>query len=304
MTDTTGEAPPSARGNLPPSIIFSLAAVYFFWGSTYLGVRVAVETIPPFYMAATRFLIAGSALYLFLRLRGHVHPTREQWLSSALLGGLLLVGGNGLVTLAQSLGVSSGMAAVVVSTMPLWLALFVRLQGNRIGWLGWVGMLIGLLGVALLNLGADLGASPLATTLLFIAPMSFALGSFWSPRLPQAKGLMASAAQMLTAGILFVLIGLARGEAFTHAPSPTSALALLYLIIFGSLLAYNAYTYLLSCNLRPTLLSSYAYVNPVVAVLLGVLLAGETVSGRGLLGMSVIVVGVALAVAARTRVSS
>lgn len=303
VTDTAAETHSPARGSLSPSVVFSLAVVYLVWGSTYLGIRVAVETIPPFYMAAVRFLLAGGVLYLFLHLRGHSHPSRRQWLGSALLGGLLLVGGNGLVTLAQSLGVSSGMAAVIVSTMPLWLALFVRLQGDHIGRLGWVGMLVGLLGVVLLNLGADLRASPVATALLFVAPLSFALGSSWSPKLPQADGLMASAAQMLTAGVLFALIGLARGEAFTQTPSLRSALALLYLTTFGSLLAYSAYTYLLSRNLRPALLSSYAYVNPVVAVLLGVLLVGETVSPAGLAGMSVIVMGVVLAVTARTRAS-
>ena len=244
-TSTNEPAP-----NATLSVALALGVLYFVWGSTYLGIRIAVETIPPFYMAATRFLVAGGALYLYLRLQGHPNPTREQWLNAALIGSLLLVGGNGLVTLAQSLGVSSGMAAVVVSTMPLWLALFSRLRGGQIGRLGWVGMIVGLGGIALLNLGADLSASPLATVLLFIAPLSFALGSSWSPSLRQPEGSMASATQMLSAGALFALGGLVRGEVFVRVPSLASSLALLYLITFGSMLAYSAFTFLLN---RPPL---------------------------------------------------
>ncbi len=287
--------------NALANIALPLLVLYLVWGSTYLGIKIALETIPPLFMTAARFLAAGGVLYLFLRLRGKAHPTGREWFGSALIGGLLLVGGTGLVTLAEALGVSSGMAAVVVSTMPLWLALFVRLQGDRIGRLAWTGMLIGLFGVVLLNLGSDLRANTLAGVLLFLAPISWAFGSFWSPKVSQAEGLMASAAQMLTAGVMFALLGLGRGEAFVQVPSVSSGLALLYLITFGSLLAYSAYVSLLSRNVRPAVLGSYAYVNPVVAVLLGVALVGETVSAAGLLGMSVIVAGVVLAVGAKKK---
>ena len=297
-----GRGQARATENTPlASVAFPLLVLYLVWGSTYLGIKVAIETIPPFYMQAARFLIAGSVLYLFLRLRGEAHPTRREWLGSALIGGVLLIGGTGLVTLAQALGVSSGVAAVVVSTMPLWLALFARLHGGRVGRLEWTGMLIGLLGVVLLNLGSDLRANPLAGLLLFLAPVSWAFGSFWSPRVRQADGLMASAAQMLAAGVMFGLLGLLRGEAFVRVPSAGSGLALLYLVTFGSLLAYSTYVSLLSRNVRPAVLGSYAYVNPVVAVLLGVLFAGETVSAAGLLGMGVIVAGVVMAVGAKTK---
>lgn len=207
--------------------VLALGVLYFVWGSTYLAIKFAVETIPPFYMNALRFLIAGGALYLVLRLRGRANPTLTQWRGSALIGGLLLVGGTGLVTLAEALGVSSGVAAVVISTMPLWFALFVSFRGDRIGRLEWTGMMIGLLGVALLNLGSDLQANPLGSLLLFLAPISWALGSFLSPRLPRPEGLMASATQMLTAGGLFILFGLLRGESFERVPSLGSSLALL-----------------------------------------------------------------------------
>ncbi|MDQ3398996.1 MAG: EamA family transporter, partial [Deinococcota bacterium] len=207
MTETTAKKSASAAKSVMSGITFSLGVLYLVWGSTYLAIKFAVETIPPYYLMATRFLLAGGALYLFLRARGQVRPGKSQWLGSALVGGLLLVGGTGLVAVAQTMGVSSGMAAVVVSTMPLWLALLVRIQGNRIGRLEWAGMLIGLVGVVLLNFGSDLRASPVASLLLFLAPISWAVGSAWSRKLPQPQGLMASATQMLTAGAMFAVIG-------------------------------------------------------------------------------------------------
>lgn len=283
------------------SIASLLLVLYLVWGSTYLGIKITVATIPPFYAMSARFLLAGAALYLFLRLRGKPNPTIGQWAASSLIGGLLLVGGTGLVTLAEALGVSSGVAAVLVSTMPLWLALFVRLDGKRVGWLEWVGMAVGLAGVGVLNLGSDLRASAVGGVLLFLAPISWAFGSFWSSKVRQANGLMASAAQMLTSGVMFAVLGLMRGEAFVRLPSLSSGVALLYLATFGSLLAYSAYVSLLARGVRPAVVASYAYVNPVVAVLLGVLLVGERVSGTGLVGMSVIIVGVVLAVGAKTK---
>jgi len=296
---TVDEAVPARNAFL--GVASALGVLYLVWGSTYLAIKIAVETIPPYSMLAVRFFIAGGSLYLYLRARGAPNPAPSEWRSSALVGTLLLVGGMGSVTLAEAMGVPSGVAAVVVSTMPLWFALFARLWGERIGRLEWLGLVLGLVGVALLNLGADLRANPAAAALLFLAPISWALGSVWSRSLRQPPGLMASAAQMLTAGAAFVPVALLRGERFGQMPSLSSSLALLYLITFGSLLAYSAYVYLLSRRVRPALLSSYAYVNPVVAVLLGVGLAGETVSVAGLVGMGVILVGVVLAVTAKTK---
>lgn len=277
---------------------FALGVLYLVWGSTYLAIRFAVETIPPYSMLAVRFLVAGGALYLVLWARGAPNPTRAAWWGGARIGTLLLVGGMGSVSLAQSLGASSGMAAVLVSTMPLWFALFTRLWGGRIYGLEWAGLLLGLAGVALLNAGGEMRANPLAATLLFLAPISWAFGSVLSRRVAQPDGLMASAVQMLSAGVVFVPVALLRGERFME-PSLSSALALLYLITFGSLLAYSAYLYLLSAPVRPAVLGSYAYINPVVAVFLGVWLAGETLTVAGLMGMGVIVAGVVLATTAK-----
>lgn len=301
MATTAVDKSTSAFKDERLSILLSLGALYFIWGSTYLAIRFAVETMPPYYMMAARFLLAGSVLYLFLRWRGRARPTASQWLGSALIGGLLLVGGVGSVSLAESLGVSSGMAAVVVSTMPLWYALFVRLTGDHIGRLEWLGMVVGLIGVGLLNMGTDLKTSPIATTLLFVAPISWALGSVWSRSLPHPDGLLASATEMLTAGAMFAVLGLVRGEMLTRLPSFSSGAALLYLVTFGSLLGYSAYIYLLSRDVRPTVLTSYTYVNPIIAVLLGVMLAGETVSASGLLGMGIVLIGVVLAVMAKAK---
>lgn len=279
----------------------ALGVLYLVWGSTYLAIKIAVATMPPYTMLAVRFLAAGGLLYGYLRLRGDAGPTWPEWRGSALVGTLLLVTGLGSVTLAESMGVSSGVAAVVVSTMPLWFALFSLFWRGRVSRLEWLGMVLGLAGVALLNAGAELRTAPVAAVILFLAPVGWAFGSVWSRSLSQPPGLMASAAQMLCAGFVFVPVALLRGERLVQLPSMASSLALLYLITFGSLLAYSAYVYLLEHNVRPALLSSYAYVNPVVAVLLGVGLAGETVTGTGLLGMGVILVGVVVAVTAKAK---
>ena len=282
-------------------VTFALGILYLVWGSTYLAIKVAVETLPPYLMLAGRFLVAGGLLYLFLRIRGAPHPTLIQWRGATIVGTLLLVGGLGSATLAEEMGVASGVVAVTVSTMPLWYTLFIRFQGVRVGRLEWLGMIVGLTGVVLLNQEADLRTNYAAAALLFLAPISWALGSVWSRSLRQPSGLMASATQMVIAGLVLVPIALLRGERLIRIPSLNSSLALLYLITFGSLLAYSAYVYLLGREVRPALLGSYAYVNPVVAVLLGVGLVGETLSGTGVVGVGIILAGVILAVAAKQK---
>lgn len=240
---------PTSRTAL--TVAVAVVVLYFVWGSTYFAVKLAVETIPPFTMLAGRFLLAGGLLYGFARLRGLPHPTAAEWRSSALVGTLLLVAGTGSVALAQSPGVSSGVAAVVVSTMPLWFALFTRFRGERIAVPEWLGMGLGLVGVALLNAETDLRANPVAAIILFLALLAWAFGSVWSRDLPQPAGLMASAAQMLAAGLVFVPIALLRGETVTQRPSLGSSFALLYLVVFGSVVAYSAYLYLLGRRVRP-----------------------------------------------------
>lgn len=278
-------------------VVIALLLLYFVWGSTYLGNKIAIETIAPFPMLTMRFLLAGTLLYGFLRLRGIPNPTRSEWIASGTAGILLLNGGLGLVVFSQQ-WVASSLAAIIVTTMPLWLALFARFFGERTTIVEIVGMLLGVIGVALLNGEADLRAHPLAL-LVFVGPICWAFGSAYSRKLSQPKGLMSSAVQMLVAGVMFGLFTWLSGEAYVQ-PSLRSALAILYLIFFGSIVAYSAYIYLLEQRIRPALTTSYAYINPLIAVILGVGLAGEVISPLGYGGMVVILVSVALVVMAKS----
>lgn len=260
--------------------------------------RIALGGFPPLLMAATRFLCAGSVLFVALRLSGAPGPTRSQWLRSAAIGVLLLAFGNGGVATAEQ-WVSSGLAAITVASVPLWAALF---NGFFERWptrREWVGLVVGTTGVAILNLGGDFRAQALGFAVLIGASASWALGSVWSRRLDLPKGMMASAAQMLTGGSTLLVLSMLRGERLGSDASGVPLLAVGYLAIFGSIVGYSAYGYLLR-NASASVATSYAFVNPLVAVLLGVAFAHEEIHWTTLLGMAVILAGVAL-VAARPR---
>jgi drug/metabolite transporter (DMT)-like permease len=276
----------------PIGIVLALLALYLIWGSTYLGIRVAIETIPPLLMMGVRFIAAGGILYLFLRIRGVPNPTRSQWLGSTAVGILLIGGGMGGVATAEQ-WVPSSVAAVCIATAPLWISLFAGLWGRWPMRSEWLGLALGFVGVVLLNLGSGLWANPFGAMILLIAPICWAFGSAWSHHLQLPSWLMASAAQMLIGGVFVTMMGLILGQRITSMPSLTSLLALSYLIIFGSLIAFSAYGYVLR-RVRPALATSYAYVNPVVAVCLGVALAGESVTVLAIVAMVVILVGVGL----------
>ncbi len=274
------------------AILLSLFALYIIWGSTYLGMRFALESFPPFLMAGIRFVIAGTLLYGFLRLRGAAAPTRPQLLGSAIVGILLLAGGNGGVSFAEQ-WVSSGLAAVGIAAVPLWAALFIGLMGRWPKRIEWVGLLLGFVGVLFLNFENGVWANPIGAIALLFAPMCWALGSALSSRVSLPPGLMASAVQMLIGGTFLLVLGLLLGERITHPPTGQALVSMVFLVFFGSLVAFSAYGYLLR-HVRPALATSYAYVNPAVAVGLGVLLAGEHISLIGILAMVVILVGVGL----------
>ncbi len=280
-------------------IILSLLALYLLWGGTYLGMRFALQGFPPFIMAAVRQLSAGVILYLFLRVRGNPRPTRAQWLAAALVGGLLLVGGNGIVSFAEQ-WVSSGLAALALGAIPLWAALFSGLFGRWPTRVEWFGLVLGFSGIILLNLENGLHGNPIGAIALLIAPMSWAFGSILSQRLPMPKGIMSSAAQMLTGGCMLFIVGLGSGERMTSFPAPRPLLAMAFLVIGGSLIAFSAYGYLLR-RVRPALATSYAYVNPVVAVGLGAALAGEQITLVEVLAMLTILSGVVLVSMGRER---
>jgi drug/metabolite transporter (DMT)-like permease len=292
-----GSSPSSMRKRI--FIILSLLSLYFLWGGTYLAMRIALQGFPPFILAGVRQLTAGILLFLFLWIRKHELPTRKQWLTAIVVGGLLLVVGNGGVVFAEQ-WVSSGLAALALGAIPLWAALFSGLFGRWPTRIEWFGLGLGFSGLVLLNLENGLHANPLGAIVLFIAPIGWAFGSILSQHLPSPKGLMASASQMLAGGVLLFVVGFGTGEHVTSMPGPGPLAAMAYLIIGGSLIAFSAYGYLLS-HVRPALATSYAYVNPLVAVGLGVALAGEQITFIGILAMLTILSGVGLVSLGRDR---
>lgn len=279
------------------AIVFALAAVYLVWGSTYLAIAIGLEGFDPFLMAGSRFLAAGAMLYAVLRWRGMAAPTRAQWRNASVMGLLLMLLGNGLVCVAEQ-EVSSGLAAIAVASLPLWVGLFSWLKGRHPSRLEWLGIIIGFLGVLWLNAGSALSASPKGAIALLIAPAAWGWGSVWSRDRDLPPSFMNTAAQMLTGGAMLLLAGWVLGERFDGLPALRPVLAVAYLTVFGSILAFSAYVWLLD-NVRPALATSYAYVNPPVAVLLGALVLGERFSVHAIGAMAVILASVLLITRAR-----
>lgn len=290
---------PSTWRNPRVLIPLALFALYFIWGSTYLAIRIGLHSYPPFLMAGLRFLGAGSVLYAVLRWRGMAAPTRTQWFNAAITGTLLLGMGNGLVCYAEQ-SVASGLAAVAVASMPLFAAVFGGLYGHWPRRMEWLGLGVGFAGVVLLNLGGGMAGATLGAIALIVAAAAWAFGSVWSRRREMPPAAMNTAAQMLTGGAILFVGALLGGERLPAAPAASATLAVVYLGVFGSIVAFSAYLYLLN-TVRPALATSYAYVNPPVAVLLGALFAGETVHALDLAAMAVILAGVGLIALARER---
>jgi drug/metabolite transporter (DMT)-like permease len=284
-----------------PRVLAAFAAVYVIWGSTYLAIRLAIETIPPLLMAGVRFVVAGVILLPLALLSGdrrHDRLTLAHWRSAVIIGALLLVGGNGGVTLAEQ-RVPSGVTALLVATVPLWIAAFAHLRGvQQLNRLGAAGLLAGFIGVGLLlRPGSVGGAPPLWMGLTLIAPLSWAAGSVYArgaaiPRRP----LVGTALEMLCGGIILCVVAAALGEwgqVRFAALSAVSVGAFAYLVVAGSLLGYTAYTFLLR-SVSPRAVSSYAYVNPLVAVALGWAVLGEPITPVMLVAAALIVVAVAV----------
>jgi len=302
MSDRSAPAAAEAPRSLTdPRLLIplSLSALYIIWGSTYLAIRYALESYPPFLLAGVRFLIAGVLLFGFLRLRGVAAPSRRQWRNAAITGVLLLGFGNGMVCFAEQ-RVSSGIAAVAVASMPLFAAVFSSLYGERPTSREGLGLAIGFIGVVVLNLGSGLSASRIGAAALLLAAMCWALGSVWSKRQDMPKGPMNTAAQMLCASVALIIVALSAGERLPTHPDVHATLAVAYLIVFGSIIAFSAYLYVLK-HVRPALATSYAYVNPPVAVLFGLMLVSEHVGPYDLAGMAIILLGVGVITLARKR---
>ncbi|GKX60476.1 drug/metabolite exporter YedA [Leminorella grimontii] len=274
-------------------LIGALFALYIIWGSTYLVIRIGVESWPPFMMAGVRFLSAGTLLMIFLLLRGHRLPPLRPMLNAALIGVLLLAVGNGFVTVAEHQDVPSGIAAVMVATVPLFTLCFSRFFGIKTRWLEWVGIAIGLVGIILLNSGGSLSGNPWGAVLILVGSISWAFGSVYGSRIELPAGMMAGAIEMLAAGILLMVASLLTGERLTEVPSLSGFMAVGYLALFGSIIAINAYMYLIR-NVPPAIATSYAYVNPVVAVLLGTSLGGESLSSTEWIALGIIILAVVL----------
>jgi drug/metabolite transporter (DMT)-like permease len=294
-------------------VLLSLFALYVIWGSTYLGMRIALETLPPFLMAGVRFLIAGGLLYGALRWRGEAAPDRKQWGASAIMGVLLCACGNGFLAIGQQQKwINSGVSSVVVTTMPLWVAVMssgsawrARRAGKETATVAtstgeWVGLVIGFAGAALLRLGGTMQASGAGLLLVLLSPFCWALGSVWSRSLPLPKGFMASATQMITGGLVMLAAGPLIGERIPEAPSVRSLVALVYLTVFGSIVGFTAYSYLLRAT-RPAIATSYAYVNPVVAIALGIWFGGEEAKATTWIAALVVITGVVILSVARAR---
>jgi drug/metabolite transporter (DMT)-like permease len=283
------------------TVIAAFAAVYVIWGSTYLAIRLAIETMPPHLMAAARFLVAGAILYAWSRWRGAPRPTRRNWGAATLVGGLLLLGGNGAVVWAET-RVPSGLTALLVAMVPIWMAVLEGLprHGGKTPRAPVVaGLVLGLAGLALLIVPGRLAGrvDPVGAGVLLLGSFCWAFGSLHArvADLPKS-GFLATAMEMLAGGAWLLVFGLATGQAgklTLAAVSARSLLSLGYLVVFGSLIGFTAYIWLLKAT-TPARVSTYAYVNPVVAVLLGWAFAGEPITLRTFLAAAVIVGAVAL----------
>ncbi len=298
-------ARPAAR------IWLALGTLYVLWGSTYLGIKYAIDTIPPILMGSLRFLIAGGVLYLLTIRSGDARGDRlgsRQWIAALVIGGFMLVGGNGGVILAEQYA-PTGVVALLVATSPLWMAVIDRVVfGRRLPPLVIAGLLLGFAGVAFLIGSPGAGhISLIGATLALAAPLCWAIGSVFTRhiRLP-SRPLVAAAMEMLWAGVIFGVASILTGELgrihWQHV-STASILALAYLIVFGSLVGFSAYVWLLHSAPLP-LVSTYAYVNPVVAVILGAIFVGEAINARLVIAGGIIIAAVALIVVARNRAAS
>lgn len=292
----SASSPSLARPSVDPRLVLSLAAVYLIWGSTYLALHVAVAELPPLLTASLRYAAAGLVMLLIALRRGAAAPSARDWLRVLPVGALLFLGGNGLVAIAQQSVTSSG-AAVVCALMPLWVGVLGAIVGERPTRREWLALALGFVGVTVLMGGPSLAGEPSHVLALLAAPLCWALGSILARRLPGAVGkdpLLLPAMEMIAGGAALAAAGGALGERLPAHASTTAWLTLGYLAVFGSLIAFTCYSWLLR-NARPAIATSYAYVNPVIAVLLGAAISGEPIGATTVIANALIVIAVALA---------
>ena len=261
------------------AVAVALLLVYVVWGTTYFAIGVALTSMPPLWMNAIRFLGAGGVMLLIALWQGHALPTAAQWRHAAVVGGCMVFLAMNLVGFAQKLGIGSGLMATVVTTLPMWLALWSRWGGERVPLTSWMGLALGVVGALLLALEGDFSATWLGALLAFGAPLAWSLGSYASRKLSQPAAAMAAAAQWLTGGAMVLVVALwCEPVSALGQVSARSWAAWIYLLVFGTLVALNAYLWLLQ-NTSAALAGSYSFVNPAVALLVGVALGGERLTG-------------------------
>ena len=281
------------------ALVICLALVYVLWGSTYLAIRIAIEGLPPLMLSGIRNLTAGTLLFAWMRWRGAPWPTARQWRNGGVIGFMMISLGNGFVCLAEE-SVPTGLAALVVATAPMFAIVFGALFGTRPRALEWIGVVLGFAGVALLDLDHHAAASPGAIALLVIASGAWSFATVLQPRLDLPRGGASASVQMLGGGACVMAMSLLHGDRLPAAVPLESWLALAYLVVFGSIVAFSAFVYVINHS-RPALATSYAYVNPVVAIALGVAFAGEHVTWPLAAAMAVILAAVALVVLGHAR---
>lgn len=261
------------------SLLTALLLVYIVWGTTYFAIGVALQSMPPLWMNGTRFVLAGVVMLAWALWRGERLPTARQWRNAGLVGGLMVFGAMTLVMVAQSHGIGSGPMATVVTTMPMWLALWTRVGGERVPLTSWIGLGLGFAGALLLSLEGDFSANWIGALAAFGAPLCWSLGSYASRRLDLPGPAMASAAEWLLGGALGLVVAAWREPvAGMFNASTTAWMAWIYLLVFGTLIALNAYLWLLQ-NTTAALAGSYSFVNPAVALLVGAGMGHERLNG-------------------------
>ena len=274
------------------AVLSALLAVYVLWGSTYYAIKIALQNYPPFLLTSIRMLIAGGLMFAVLRWRGEAAPTRKQWRSIVVLAILLTVLSNALVNLAEQT-VSTGLVAIGVAAMPLWAGLFSAMRGEHPSVREWIGIAIGFAGVLWLNIGTEMNAGWQGLLAVLIAPITWAYGSIWSRKQDLPAPFMSAASQMLLGSVFACTVGLIIGERIVEIPTLAPTVAMLYLVVAGSIFGFTAYIWLLH-HVRPALATSYAYVNPVIAVAIGALLLGEKFNSSAIGAMLLILFGVVL----------
>ena len=289
-------------------VVLALVSLYFVWGSTYIGIRIAVRTLPPYLLGAVRFLIAGGLMFGWAVARGEIkkaRPTARHWLSALIVGGLLLSLGNGGVMWAEQY-VDAGVAALIIAAVPVYMTLIGHFTGQeRLTRLVGLGLILGIAGVVLVaHPWSSHGAYGVGTIVLLGASLAWAGGSMYARVAPLPKSaVVVTGMEMLCAGALLGVAAAVNGDlgrAHPGAFSPTSVLALVYLVVFGSIVGFSAYVYLLK-HVSAALAGTYAFVNPAVAVMLGALVLREPVTINLVIGGAVVIAGVALVVAGRSR---